>query len=109
MAKLATVVDKVEDLDEGVRQFYVAREDGKYQLDSDGIADTQKLNNALKRERDQKEAERKVRSELEQRYKDIDVDEYQRLKAAAQKDGAPAADQIEKLISKRVDEVKREF
>lgn len=75
---LKLIVDKLEDVSEASRGLYVER-DGKFHLDVDGLEDTAGLKSAL-------EKERQARKDLDKRLaglKDVDPDEYKRLKDEA--------------------------
>lgn len=77
---LKMVVENIEDVAEGARELYQQQDDGTFRLLVDGVEDTTGLKSAL-------EKERKARREFERRaaqLKDVDPDEYQRLKAEAE-------------------------
>jgi hypothetical protein len=77
---LALTVDKLEGLPEAVAALYVENGDGTFKLDVTGIEDTSGLKSAL-------EAERKARKDFEKKYgalKDVDPEEYARLKREAE-------------------------
>lgn len=72
---LKLIVDKIEEVGEPHRSLYAER-DGKFHLDVEGLEDTSGLKSAL-------ESERKSRKDAEKRLsalKDIDPEEYTRLK-----------------------------
>lgn len=76
---LALTLEKLDGLEDSVKGLYVER-DGKFMLDVDGLEDTAGLKSAL-------EAERKARREFEKKYgalKDVDPEEYTRLKREAE-------------------------
>lgn len=68
------VVDSIDDIDESLRSYYVQGDDGKYRLD--GVEDVSGLKSALETLKADK---KKLRESLE-RFKDLDPDEYTRLK-----------------------------
>jgi hypothetical protein len=75
---LALTVEKLDGLDPAVAALYVEKE-GIFHLDVTGLEDTAGLKSAL-------EAERKTRKDFEKKYgalKDVDPEEYARLKAEA--------------------------
>lgn len=72
---LKLIVEKIEEVGEAHRSLYAER-DGKFHLDVEGLEDTSGLKSAL-------ESERKLRKDAEKRLgtlKDIDPEEYARLK-----------------------------
>lgn len=69
-----TVIDNLEDVSEALREHYVATSDGKFRLD--GVEDVSGLKSALERE---KEERRQAKARLD-RLKDIDPEEFLRLK-----------------------------
>jgi len=85
-------VEKIEDVAESQRGFYVKQEDGTFQLDVDGlnIPDVSKLNKALDEERKlKKETERKAK-ELQDKlaaYDGIDLEEVKKLQEESRKKG----------------------
>ncbi len=76
---LALTVEKLDGLDPAVAALYVEKE-GAFHLDVTGIEDTGALKSALK-------AEREARKDFEKKYgalKDVDPEEYARLKKEAE-------------------------
>jgi len=75
---LALTIEKLDGLDPKVASLYVEK-DGKFVLDVDGMEDTSGLKSALEKERKSaRDAERRLAA-----LKDVDPDEYARLKAEA--------------------------
>lgn len=75
---LKLIVEKLDEVPEASRGLYVER-DGKFHLDVDGLEDTSGLKSAL-------EKERQARKDLDKRLaalKDVDPEEYRRLKDEA--------------------------
>jgi hypothetical protein len=75
---LALTVEKLDGLDPAVAGLYIEKE-GVFHLDVTGLEDTSGLKSAL-------EAERKARKDFEKKYgalKDLDPEEYARLKKEA--------------------------
>lgn len=103
---LKHVIEKLEDVPEALREHYVQSDDGKYRLD--GVEDVSGLKSAL-------EKERKERAEAKaalQRLKDIDPDEYQRLKKESEDretDKAMKKGEYDKLLSQVVEKHKGEL
>jgi hypothetical protein len=100
---LALSLEKLDGLDPAVAGLYVEK-DGKFILDVDGLEDTSGLKSAL-------EAERKARKDFEKKYgalKDVDPEEYARLKKEAEdrenKD-LESKGEFEKLMQKRAKEI----
>lgn len=58
---LPAIVDKLEDVPEAAREFYVETEDGRFKLDADGVEDVAGLKSALEKERD---ARKELKAEL---------------------------------------------
>ena len=82
MAKLHAVVEKLDDVPEGLRELYVEA-DGKYRLDADGVdalVDTSGLKNALAAER---KAAKDARDALK-RWDGKDPAKYDELLSAAE-------------------------
>lgn len=75
---LALTIEKLDGIDPAIAALYVEK-DGKFTLDVEGLEDTSALKAALK-EANREAAER--RKALE-KLKDVDPEEYQRLKAEA--------------------------
>lgn len=76
---LKLTLDNLDGLNEAQAALYVER-DGKFHLDVDGIEDTSGLKSAL-------EKERQARRDFEKKYgalKDVDPEEYARLKKEAE-------------------------
>jgi hypothetical protein len=75
MPKLKAVLESLDGVDESLRGLYVEREDGKFQLDADGVEDVSGLKSALERvKRDLREAKGKVPA-------DFDPEKYEELLA----------------------------
>ena len=75
MPKLQAVVDSLDDIDEALRELYVARDDGTFALDADGVEDVTGLKRALK-------AARAEAARAKQRTpEDFDPDRWEQLQA----------------------------
>lgn len=78
MAKIAAVVETLDDVPENLRELYVEA-DGKFRLDAEGVEDVSGLKSTLEKlKRESKEAKDALK-----RYDGLDPEEYQRLKEAA--------------------------
>lgn len=86
MAKLNLVIEKLDDVDEGMRGLYVER-DGKFHLDVDGVEDTSSLKSSLQKER-------KLREDLEKQRKS-----WERL--------GKTPDEIAELLAQREEEERK--
>lgn len=75
---LKLILDTLDGLDDGQKALYVEK-DGKFHLDVDGLEDTSGLKSALQKERERARDFEKKLSGL----KDLDPDEYARLKKEA--------------------------
>ena len=73
---LKFVLENLEEVDEGLRSHYTAGDDGKFRLGVEGGEDT----GALKRSLELAKKERNDAKALAAKYKDVDADEYTRLK-----------------------------
>ena len=71
---LPAIVDRLEDLPEPARAFYVETEDGLFRLDAEGVEDVSGLKSALEKER---EARKTLKAELAE------------MKEATLEDGSP--------------------
>ena len=75
MPKLKAVLDSLDGMDETLTSLYVQREDGKFQLDADGVEDVTGLKSALERvKRDLRDAKGRLPA-------DFDPEKYQELLA----------------------------
>lgn len=79
MAKLKSVLDSLDGVDESLHGFYVER-DGKHYLDAEGVEDVGGLKSALAKEK----AAAKAAKEALAKYDGFDPEEFQRLKEAAE-------------------------
>lgn len=73
---LKFVLENLDEVDEGLRSHYAPADDGKFRLAVDGVEDT----GALKRSLELAKKERNDAKALAAKYKDVDPDEYTRLK-----------------------------
>jgi hypothetical protein len=80
---LKLTLDTLDGVDEGQKTFYVER-DGKFHLDVDGIEDTAGLKSALDKERARARDFEKKYGQL----KDVDPEEYTKLKKEAEERAA---------------------
>lgn len=107
---LKLVVDKLEDVAEGVRAMYVEK-DGKFHLDVDGIEDTSGLKNALNAERLAAKEAKRIAKEIEERYAGIDPAKVREMMSKLDQDGEAAliaAGKIDEVIAKRTEKFKTE-
>ncbi|MGH9338846.1 MAG: hypothetical protein ACRD1R_04475, partial [Acidobacteriota bacterium] len=108
---LKAVLEKLDDVPEGIREHYKQGEDGKFRLDAEGVEfdeDVKGLKHVL-------ESERKLSSKLKkemERFKDVDPDRYRELEEEARK----AKDKklidegkIEELLVERTQRMKQDY
>lgn len=92
---LKAVVDSLDDVPEGLREFYTEGEGGKYRLDAEGVEDVAGLKSALEKERrDRKKHERSLK-----KYEGIDPEKWQELQEAEEakeREAAKAAGDFDK-------------
>lgn len=101
---LPVSVETLEEIPETVRPFYKEHE-GKFLLKADGVEDVSGLKNALKR---QSEAAKAAKAEL-QKFANVDLEEYERLREAATGKDGKDKDEVAKLIAKRVGETEEKY
>ena len=78
MAKIASVVETLDDVPENLRELYMEA-DGKFRLDAEGVEDVSGLKSTLEKlKRESKDARDALK-----KYDGFDPEEYQRLKEAA--------------------------
>jgi hypothetical protein len=84
--KFKIAADEFGDLDEALQGFYT-EQDGEYVLDAEGLPeaeDTSGLKSALQKERESARKFAREKKALEDKYGTLDVEEFERLKAAEQ-------------------------
>lgn len=109
MAKLAAVLDSLDGVAEPLREFY-QEQDGKYVLDADVEAhpSTEQLRQTAKARKSERESVERTLKE----FRDLGMtpEEIRELKGKLTEPPGPGEPKdFEKLVAKRVDEVKKEF
>lgn len=98
---LPAYVDRLEDLPEAARSFYVETGDGRFRLDAEGIEDVSGLKSALEKER---EARKALKAELAALKPEVDAPEAAAAAAAESEeaDEPTDADPIRMAIGRRL-------
>lgn len=108
---LKLVIDKLEDVAEGVRTMYVEK-DGKFHLDVDGIEDTSGLKSALQKERDLAKASAKALKDMQEQFSGIDPAKVKEMMARLDNDGEAkliAEGKIDEVVAKRTEKLQKEL
>ena len=110
--KLQPVVNNLDAVPEPLREAYVQAADGKYHLDLDGLPPTAVEKAKLDEFRNNNVALLKQLDEFKQKYGDVDMDEYRRIKAEQQqlKDKQLIdAGKIDELLEQRTEAMRKDF
>lgn len=110
-APLALLVDKIDDVPEAQRPFYVEK-DGKFHLDVSGIEDTSGLKSALEKERKTAKDEAAARKALEKRYEGIDPEKVRQFMANLDRDDETrliAEGKIDQVFDKRTEKLRKDY
>ncbi len=107
-------IDSLDAVPEALREHYSAGEDGKFRLAAEGVVPKNKLdefrtnNINLLRERD---TLKEQLTSVEEKYKDIDLDEYVKLKQSKGKGAKKGTDEeeIEALLEERTKAMKQKL
>ncbi|MDJ0792547.1 MAG: hypothetical protein QNJ71_11685 [Acidimicrobiia bacterium] len=98
---LEFMVEDIESVDENARGFYVADDSGKHYLDVNGAVSKSKVdefrNNNIK-----------LMKQLET-YKDIDVEEYHKLRENALNGSSIGKEEVDRLLEERVKTMRAQF
>ena len=103
---LQTIVESLDGVNEALHPFYEEMDDGRHRLSVDGLngdGDVEKLRRTLAAVRKEKSDAEKRLSGLD-KYKDVDLDEYAQLKAAAEEAETKKAEEkgeYDKLLTKQ--------
>lgn len=103
-------ISKLEDVAEGVQEFYTLQEDGSYLLDAES-EDLPGVKVALERERENVLKAKKEAARLREQYKGIDLDEYQRILDDAEqlkKKKLLDSGQVDEVIAQRMAKAQKE-
>ncbi len=97
--------EKLEDAPEGLREHYKQGEDGKFYADVDGYAPKAKLEEF-------RENNRKLFSEiseLKERYKDLDPEDYKRLRSELEEVRAGKGETVGRILSAEQKRLQEEY
>jgi hypothetical protein len=104
-------IKSLEDVSEGLREFYTLQDDGGYILDAEG-EDVSGIKSALERERDNVDKAKKELAKLRSQYKGIDLDEYEKILTEAEqlkKKKLLDSGQVDELIEQRLLKARKEM
>lgn len=76
---LKAVVDKIDDVAEGLREYYTEGADGKFHLSAEGVEDVSGLKSALQKERRAREDAEKAAKETSKQWEGLDPTEVRDL------------------------------
>jgi hypothetical protein len=104
-------IKALEDVAEGLREFYTLQDDGSFLLDAEG-EDVSGIKAALERERENVDKAKKELAQMRSRYKGIDLDEYEKILTEAEqlkKKKLLDSGQVDELIEQRLVKARKEM
>jgi hypothetical protein len=108
---LKRTINKLDDVAEGLREFYTLQDDGSYSLDAEQ-GDDAGVKSALEKERADATKYRQELNKVRDKYKGIDLEVYMKLQEdaeAAKKKELLDAGQVDQVIAERMAKARAEW